>query len=189
MLLSITVFVLTILLALATPHGIIPAHLQTGGQGRSIHWIVVAYIKLIAPIFYLSVFTTLILFVAQIIRSQSDHRTTTTLAVWLSLLAIVLAGYSSLSLFAIGYEPLNGIETPDSKYHLGMRTAMDGDYFWIISKCDRWNFACEYRGITNVITAEKSQPGNTRLEYDKNTGVLLIRTTERVIPVDSFGKI
>jgi hypothetical protein len=81
--LGITIFIVTALLALAQPYGIIPAYLQTGGQGRSSH--------------------------------------------------------------------------------------------------------C--RGITGVVNKEKLRPENARLEYNKNTGVLLIRTTERAIPVDSFGKI
>jgi hypothetical protein len=187
--LGLAVFIVTALLALAQPYGIIPAYLQTGGQGRSSHWIVVAYVTSIAPIFCLSIVNILILSVVQIARVQREYQSTNTLPIGLSFLAIILAGYSSLPLLWIGYEPITSIETPNSKYHLGMRTAIDGDYFWIVSKCDRWNFDCEYRGITGVVNEEKLWPENARLEYNKNTGVLLIRTTERAIPVDGFGKI
>jgi hypothetical protein len=183
-----TVFILAGLLTLAMPYGIIPAHLQTDGYSRSIHWVVVAYIRLSAPILGLSMIACAILFAATIVRIENRERwaTIALLAFWLSLLAVVLSVYSISPLLFVGYEPIASLETIDFKYHLGMRTAFDGDYFWVISKCDRWNISCEYRGIISVEEEEKSQMENTYLECGRNINLLTIRTPQRTISATDF---
>jgi hypothetical protein len=183
-----TVSILAGLLALAMPYGIIPAKLQTDGYSRSIHWVVVAYIRLSAPILVLSIIASAILFAATIVRIENRERwaTTALLAFWLSLLAVVLSVYGIFPLLLIGYEPITSLETIDFKYHLGMRTAFDGDYFWVVSKCDRWDISCEYRGITSVEQEEKSQVESTYLECGQNTNLLTIRTPQRAILVADF---
>jgi hypothetical protein len=183
-----TTFILAGLLALAMPYGIIPANLQTDGYSRSIHWVVVAYIRLSAPILGLSIIASVILFAATVVRIENKERwaITALLAFWLSLLAIVLSMYGIFPLLLIGYEPITSFETIDFKYHLGIKTAFDGDYFWVVSKCDRWNISCEYRGITSVEQEEKSQVENTYLECGRNTNSLTIRTPQRAILATGF---
>jgi hypothetical protein len=187
-----SVFILAGLFALAMPHAMIPAYLQTGGYEIAIHWVIVAYVRLVEPTFLLTIITCMILFAAIFVRAAKKKRwVTPLLAFGLSVLAVVMSVDSSLSRIGVGYKPISSLKTIDSNYHLGINyMGSDSTKFWVVSKCDRWNFLCEYRGITEVKPFDEDDlfsGKNAHLEYDQNKRLLLIRTLGRSIPARGFN--
>ena len=68
----------------------------------------------------------------------------------LSVVAWMMTFLSIFPHFFVGYEHLMSRKINHNQFILGLRTAMDGDNFYIVGKCDRWLFRCEAYALTDV---------------------------------------
>lgn len=100
-----------------------------------------------------------------------------------SLLTLVLVAASLMGQLLVGYTHLSSAESDRYTYRLGVRTAMDGDNFYVVCQCGRLGLCCDCRGV-----ASASDPYETwasaKLERDALSNSIHIKVGERIIPIE-----
>jgi hypothetical protein len=104
------------------------------------------------------------------------------IAVGVTSLALLWAGLSTLPQLFVGYGHLNSMTMGADDYHLGIRTALDGDFFFVVTRCPHRQLRCAAYGATAVNVAERDDLSHVRLALD-STQALVIQTPSRTIPV------
>ncbi|GIV95784.1 MAG: hypothetical protein KatS3mg057_0441 [Herpetosiphonaceae bacterium] len=174
------------MLAIARAFGEIPASLQSGQHASTHYWAVLAYAYLALPSTAIILLNGIILIIVWTRRHRhKNHRRTTSIAVALSILALLWAGYHTLPQLFISYRHLTSIATGSGRYYLGIREAIDGDSFFMISLCKRGGLKCESYGVSFVEYAERAHLQDIRLDIDAATNTLYIRTPIRSIPIEA----
>jgi hypothetical protein len=171
-------------LALAKGLGQGPAHLQAGHQIRTIYVAVLAYEYAALPITG-SIFLAWVLLVAVGLRHlrQPPGRQTAFIAGGVTSLALLWAGLSTLPQLFVGYEHLKSMPIGAEDYHLGIRTALDGDFYFVVSQCPRRQLRCAAYGVTAIDVTERADLSHVRLAIGNTTRALVIQTPSRTIPV------
>ncbi|MEQ1574489.1 MAG: hypothetical protein ABL993_09615 [Vicinamibacterales bacterium] len=171
-------------LALAKHFGEGPAHLQSGGQVRTLYAAALAYAYGAVPVtgVALGVWVLLGVVWTRRLRAQRDHKTALA-AVGVASAALLWVGWSTLPQLFVGYQHLMSTAHDGDRYQLGVRTALDGDDFFIVSRCPRGQVFCEAHGIAPVEPAERGDWSRIQLQPENATHTLSIHTPTRVIPV------
>ena len=171
-------------LALAKYFGAGPGQLVSGGHIRIPYIAVLAYTYGALPV------TAVVLLICILLSSvwvwqllQRVAGKTAFVGVSLAMFALLWSGWSTMPRFFVGYQHLTSLSLGADVYHLGMRTAFDGDYFFVVSKCPRGQLNCDAYGIAPIEQAERADPAAIRLEAEGATGILRIQTPARAIPV------
>jgi hypothetical protein len=170
-------------LALAKVFGEGPADLQTGHHISTVYPAVLAYEYAALPITG-AIFLAWVLLVANALGRlrQPQGRRTALVAVGVTSVALLWAGLSTLPQLFVGYTHLTGVTTGPHNYHLGIRTALDGDFFFVVSQCPHGQFRCIAYGVTSVDQDERSDLSKVRLTIGKTAQALVIETASRTIP-------
>jgi hypothetical protein len=184
LMLSLGLLLLASGLALAKSLGEGLAHLQTGSQIRTFYAAVVAYEYGALPATGL-IFLGWVFLVAVGFRRfrQPAVRRTALVAVGLTSLALLWAGLSTLPQLLVGYSHLSSVSTDADDYHLGVRTALDGDFFFILSQCPHGQLRCTAYGVAGVKPDEHDALSDSRLTMGDTDETLTIQTATRRIPV------
>lgn len=171
-------------LAAARALGEGPLHLQTGSQVRTVYAATLAYAygALPATAIALGVLVLLGVTWGNRLRARANH-TTARAAVGVALVAVACVAWSALPRAFIGYQHLGSVTHGSDDYRLGVRTALDGDDFFVVSRCPREQTYCEAHGIAAVQAAERGSLSQIRLLRGNATSALAIHTPTRVIPV------
>ncbi|MEG3961033.1 MULTISPECIES: hypothetical protein [unclassified Microcoleus] len=102
------------------------------------------------PLTGIILLVVLILMVVPLYEATNKTNSSTTwAAIGLSVLALAIAVFSLFSQF-VGYQHLTSGQFDGYRYNLGLRTAMDGDNFYIIGKCDRLGIRCDCYAVSSV---------------------------------------
>ena len=181
--LSLGLLLLASGLALAKGLGQGPAHLQAGHQIHTFYAAVLAYEYAALPITG-SIFLAWVLLVAVGLKRlrQPPGRQTALIAGGVTSLALLWAGLSTLPQLFVGYEHLKSMTMGAEDYYLGIRTAMDGDFYFVVTQCPHRQLRCVAYGVTAVDPAERADLSHVRLAID-TTQALVIQTASRTIPV------
>jgi hypothetical protein len=170
-------------LALAKALGGGPAHLQTG-HIRTIYAAVLAYEYGAVPVTALIFLAWVFLVAVGIGRfRQPAVRRTPLVAAGVTSLALLWAGLSTLPQLLVGYSHLNSVTAGEDDYHLGVRTALDGDFFFVLSQCPHGQLRCTAYGVAPVAADERDGLSQARLTVDNTTHALAIQTAARTIPL------
>ncbi len=81
----------------------------------------------------------------------------------------------------VGYEHLKSATAGGQDYHLGIRTALDGDYFFVLTRCSHWR-RCTAYGVAPVNVTERRDLSSVRLAIEDAPGSVVIQTASRTIP-------
>ena len=170
-------------LALAKSLGEGPADLQAGSRIRTVYMAVLAYEYAALPI-TAAIFLAWVLLVVIGLRRRRRRRSwRIALMAWsVASLALLWAGRSTFRQLFVGYEHLTSLTIGAEDYHLGVRTAMDGDFFFVVTQCPQRQLHCTAYGVAAVDAAEFADLSHARLALDTNQA-LVIETTSRAIPV------
>ncbi len=168
-------------LAVAKALGEGPLHLQTGVQVRTVYAATLAYAYGALPATAIALGALALLAVAWL-RARSRH-TAAHVAVGLALVAVGWVVWSAWPRMLIGYQHLQSVVEAGDEYRLGVRTALDGDDFYVVSRCPHGQSSCEAHGIAAVRAEERNHLPQIRLVRDVATSALAIHTPTRVIPV------
>ncbi len=181
---SLGMLALAIGLAVARHFGEGPMHLQTGGQVRTHYAAALAYAYGAVPLtaVALGVWALLGVVWANRRRTQADHASALA-AVGVASVAVLWLAWSTLPHLFVGYQHVASIAHDGDRYQLGVRTALDGDDFLIVSRCRRGQVFCEAHGIAPVEPAERDAWSRIQLQAESETSTLSIRTPTRVIPI------
>jgi hypothetical protein len=169
-------------LALAKGLGQGLADLQAGHQIRTFYVAVLAYEYAALPITG-SIFLAWVLLVAVGLRRlhQPRGRQTALIAGGVTSLALLWAGLSTFPQLFVGYEHLKSMTMGAEDYYLGIRTALDGDFFFVVTQCPHRQLRCAAYGVAAVDAAERADLSHVRLATD-TTQALVIQTASRTIP-------
>jgi hypothetical protein len=159
-------------------------HLQTGSQVRTMYAATLAYAygSLPATATALGVLVLLGVAWSDRLRAQANH-TAARAAVGVALVAVTWVVWNAWPRAFVGYQHLLSVMHAGDEYRLGVRTALDGDDFFVVSRCPRGQMFCEARGIAAVEAAERNSWPQIRLLPGNPTSALAIHTPTRVIPV------
>lgn len=170
-------------LAVAKHFGEALAHLQTGSHARTVYPAGLVYAYGAVPMAALAAGVCACLgWRAVIGRRQQIGDAGAVRAFAMSCLALGWIGWSALPRVFVGYEHVARATSAVAEYQLGVRTALDGDDFYVVTACAGGRVGCEAYGIAPVAWDEKGASGRIRLEID-SAGALTIRTPVRAIPV------
>jgi hypothetical protein len=161
-----------------------PAHLQSGQHTRSLYWAVLAYAYVALPatgVILLAWASLFVVWLARLTRKTPSRNAL--VAAGVSSLALLWASASTLPQLFVGYRHLATVTEDSRQYHLGVRTALDGDDFYVVSACRRGNPMCEAYASVSVDYTEKACLRSVRLETGTTAAALYIRTDTRLIPV------
>jgi hypothetical protein len=111
------------------------------------------------------------------------RRQSTLIAAGVTSLALLWASVSTLPQLFVGYEHLKSTTRDAEDYHLGIRTALDGDFFFVVTRCPHRQLRCAAYGVTGVEPAEREDLSNARLATGNTPQSLVILTASRTIPV------
>lgn len=171
-------------LALAKHFGEGPSQLVSGGHIRVFYVAVLAYNYGTIPVTALTLLAWLLLTVVGIGRLRQRTGWKTALAaVSVATFALLWAGWSTLPKFFANYQHLTSTTFGADDYHLGVRMALDGDDYFVVSKCPHGGLSCDAYRIAPVDQADKRNLAAVRLETEEATDTLSIHTPTRVIPV------
>ena len=172
-------------LAVARALGEGPLHLQTGVHVRTVYAATLAYAYGALPAAAIALAALILLGVAWL-RAQVNH-TAARAAVGLALVAVAWVVWTALPVAFVGYQHLLSVMHAGDEYRLGVRTALDGDDFFVVSRCPRGQAFCEAHGIAAVDAAERGSWSQIRPLQGDATIALAIHTPTRVIPVRVEG--
>lgn len=120
-------------------------------------------------------------------ETQKKNSSTTWAAITLSVLALAISVFSMFPNLFVGYEHVTSAEFDGYRYNLGLRTAMDGDYFYVIGKCDRLGIRCDCYAVDPVdyedYNSQENLSRTLRLQQDAKTKIIYIKTKHRNIPI------
>jgi hypothetical protein len=182
--LSLALLLLAGGVALAKALGGGPAHLQTG-EIQTFYVAVLAYEYAAVPVTCLIFLAWVFLVVAAIRRFRQPAaaaRRIPLVALGVTSLALLTAGFSTLQQLFVGYRHLESVTTGADDYHLGVRTALDGDFFFVVTECPHGQQRCTAYGVAAVNVDEHAEVPNARLTVDSTAQTLLIQTASRTIP-------
>lgn len=196
MLLGIGVLVLAVLISISGFLGGEPANLQGDLENdRPIdkitvfYWAVLFYNHGGMPLTGIILLVVLVLMVVPLYEAtKKTNSSTTWAAIGLSVLALAIAVFCLFSQLFVGYDHLASAEFDGYRYNLGLRTAIDGDNFYIIGKCDRFGIRCDCYAVSPFEPSDNSDDSyeNSRtlsLERDAKTKIIYIKTENRKIPI------
>ena len=170
-------------LAIARHFGGALAHLQTGSHARTVYAAGLIYAYGAVPTAVLAVGVAACLGWRSVAGRRTPAGDAGALRAFaMSCLALAWIGWSALPRVFVGYEHVARATGAGAEYQLGVRTALDGDDFFVVSACPGGRAACEAYGIAPVAWDEKGQWSRIRLEIDRD-GALTIRTPARTTPV------
>lgn len=172
-------------LAVARALGEGPLHLQTGVQVRTVYAATLAYAYGALPATAIALVALILLGLAWL-RARANN-TAARSAVGVALVAVAWVVWTALPRAFVGYQHLLSVTHADDDYRLGVRTALDGDDFFVVSRCPRGQTFCEAHGIAAVQAAERGSWSQIRLLPGNATSALAIHTPTRVIPVRVDG--
>ena len=197
MLLGIGALVLAVLISISRFLGEEPANLQGDLENdRPIdkiavfYWAVLFYYYARIPLAGIILLVVLILMVVLLYEATKKTSSSTTwAAIRLSVLALAIAVFSLFS--PIGYKHLTSGQFDGYTYNLGLRTAMDGDNFYIIGKCDRFGIRCDCYAFSSVESLDYVDYDQTLLQtpsllQDAKTKIIYIKTKGRTIPISKI---
>jgi hypothetical protein len=158
--------------------------LQTGSHVRTLYPAALAYASGALPVTAVALGVWLLLGVvwARRRRARTDHRTALA-AAGVASVALLWIGWSTLPQLFIGYQHLASTAQDGDRYQLGVRTALDGDDFFVVSWCPGGQMWCEADGIAPVEEAERRDWSLIHFQLEHATNMLSIHTPTRVIPV------
>jgi hypothetical protein len=171
-------------LAFAKHFGEGPAHVQTGTQVRTLYAATLVHEYLAIPVAAaaLGVSVLLALVAVRRLRARRDHKNAMAAAA-MACVAPLWVGWSTLPQLFVGYRHLMSTVHGRDRCQLGVRTALDGDDFFVVSRCPSGQLFCEAYGIASVEPAERSDWNHIQLQPGDASNTLSIRTPTRVIPV------
>jgi hypothetical protein len=171
-------------LALAKHFGDGPTQLTSGQHIRTFYVAVLAYTYGAFPVTALALMACALLAAVWILRlRQATGRKRALAAVSVALVALLWASWSTLPLVFVGYQHLTSTVLGADSYHLGVRKALDGDDYFVISKCLRGQLSCDAYGIALVEQADRTNLAAVRLETQGASNALSIHTATQTIPV------
>lgn len=170
-------------LAVAKAWGQGPANLQTGSSVSTFYPAVLAYEYAAFPITgaLLLAWVVLVALWLKHLR-QPLRRRTASVAVAMTTVALLWSGLSTLQQLLIGYTHVETLTTGARDYHLGIRTALDGDYFFIVSQCPHEQRRCTAYGVAPVAPDERADFSRFTLTIGSAPDALVIQTPSRTIP-------
>jgi len=141
------------------------------------HWAFVFHKSLPIPLFFLSGAVFCEIFLAPK-KSKALQRLNFSLAFF----ALSLAIWSYFPSVFVTFRSIMAPKIKNSVYRLYLKTAMDGDSFYFIAKCDPWGFQCENYGSspTPIAWPDEKLLG---LEHDSKTDELFIKTEKEAVLV------
>jgi hypothetical protein len=182
LLLSLSFVVLAAGLAVVKWLGQGPAHLQSG-HISTFYVAVLAYEYAALPITALISLAWLLLVMTWLWRlRQPVHWQTAVVPIAVTTAALLWAAVSTLPQLFVGYEHLKTATVGGEDYHLGVRTALDGDLYFVVSRCPHRQLRCDAYGVAAVDATEWSDLSEVELAGDTSQG-LVIQTVSRTIPV------
>lgn len=184
---SIGLLLLAGALALAKALGEGPAHLQSAGQVTVVYAAARTYQYAAFPVTagMLLMWALVAKAAASGIR-QTLRRRASLVALGLSSVAVVWAGLSTLPQLFVGYEHVAGVTVGADDYHVGVRTALDGDDFYIVSVCPHGQWRCTAYGVAPVGIDERPVASRVRLSADVAGQGVVIVTPARSLPFTPF---
>ena len=194
--LSIGAMVLAVLISISGFFGGEPANLQGDLENdRPIdkitvfYWAVLFYYHARVPLAGIILLVVLILMVVLLYEATNKTNSSTTwAAIGLSVLALAIAVFSLFLPLLVGYHHLTSGQFDGYRYNLGLRTAMDGDNFYIIGKCDRFGIRCDCYAVSYVQYLDYDQTllQTPSLVQDAKTKIIYIKTKGRTIPISKI---
>jgi hypothetical protein len=170
-------------LAIAKYFGEALAGLQTGGHAHTLYPAALVYAYGAGPIAMVAVGVCSLLgwvWVTRLRTRTSNARASAAVAI--ASVALIWIGWSALPRLFVGYEHVTSTARGGAEYQLGVRTALDGDDFFVVSLCPGGQMFCEAYGIAPVGLDERDDWSRIRLEFAMNDA-LTILTPVREIPV------
>jgi hypothetical protein len=171
-------------LAVAKAFGEGPANLQRGSHTRTAYVAVLTYEYGAFPFTVLLLLASVLITVVALRRlRQPTGQRTAWVALGATSLALLWAGWNTLPQLFVGYQHLASVTVGAEQYQLGLRTALDGDDYFVVSRCQQWLLNCDAYGVAPIAPEERSALDQVRLEPEPVTKTLAIRTAARSIPV------
>jgi hypothetical protein len=170
-------------LAVAKALGDGPANLQRGHQTSTSYAAVLAYEYAAVPITGAIVVAWALLVSVGLRRLRRRLAPRTALvAVGVASVALVWAGLSAFPQLFVGYEHLTSVTTAGEKYHLGIRTALDGDFYFVVTRCPHQQHRCTAYGVAPVDIDDRDDVSRVRLTVEDTGQGVVIQTANRDIP-------
>jgi hypothetical protein len=152
--LGFSALILAGLIAVSAEFGGGLSHLQTGGQSIAVfYWASLFYETAAIPLTGVLLLITVTLVIVSIVQSaqgQTRRAMGGVFAVFLAMIAIVLAVFSVLPNLLVGYTHLDSTEFNGRRYNLGVKISFDGDFSYIVGACDRLGIRCNCCAVSSA---------------------------------------